>query len=222
MIVEKFNDFLSNINLNKYREKYSKIKLVELDLPRDIQALILIYDIYWNKREFISYEDFYKEYSTLYRDKLEEFRIKTMFSEETFYRGIPARIYRTWASLLTQIQGGFVAESLHDKVEMSAELDYAGIDMRVYINSGNYINIQIKKESMSREVRTPWKNLKKGVQITNITYEVPTSAPLTKAGKEAKPYKDWREKWGDKLSRLDNGFVIFQKKMFELDNINTP
>ena len=82
-----------------------------------------------------------------------------MFSKETFYRGLPAGIYRIWASLLTQIQAGYVAKSMYPKVEMSADLDYKGVDIRIFIDQkkAEYINIQIKKESVSREVRQPWK-----------------------------------------------------------------
>ena len=85
-----------------------------------------------------------------------------MFSVETFYRGLPARIYRTWASLLTQIQGGYAAEEIYGEknVVMSAELDYQGIDMK-FIYKKEEINIQIKKETLSREVRMPWQFTKK-------------------------------------------------------------
>ena len=44
---EKFNQFLLTIDLIRYREKYRHIKLVELDLPRNIQA---IYHLYQGKR----------------------------------------------------------------------------------------------------------------------------------------------------------------------------
>lgn len=220
----KVNQFCSKIDLARYREKYSKIKIVELDLPRNIQAIKALYKVYWENFERLNFEDFYSFYSKKIANELEDFRKEKMFSEETFYRGLPARIYRTWVSLLTQIQGGYVASSLYPKVEMSAELDYGGIDMRIFLNSNleNYIHIQIKKETMSREVRVPWINLKKGEQITNITYEVTYKNPLTKTGKPCKPYNDWKMKWRNKLEKLDNGFIIFLPEMFSLENIKTP
>lgn len=221
--LEKFNDFLSQIDLKRYRSKYAKIKLVELDLPRNIQAIKLLYECYWDNFNLLDYDDFYSLYSTRLANELKEFRKKQMFSEETFYRGLPARIYRTWASLLTQIQGGYVADSIYPKVDMSADLDYSGIDMRIYINLGNqYINIQIKKETVSREVRTPWIGLKAGEQITNITYEVTRHLPLTPTGRICIPYKKWKNRWNNKLKKLDNGFIIFLPEMFKLDNIKTP
>ena len=222
--LEIFNEFLSKIDLDKYRKKYSKIKLVELDLPKHIQAIRLLYDCYWDKFNLLDYSDFYSLYSKYLQKELEDFRKQQMFSEETFYRGLPARIYRTWASLLTQIQGGYVANSIYPKVEMSAELDYSGIDMRVYANLNNneYINIQIKKETVSREVRTPWIGLKGREHVTNITYEVTHHSPLTKTGRECIPYKRWSDRWNKKLYKLNNGFIIFLPEMFKIDNIKIP
>lgn len=222
--LEKFNNFLSQIDLEKYRSKYTKIKLVELDLPRNIQAIQLLYEFYWDNFNLLDYDDFYHFYSTRLAKELEGFRKQQMFSKETFYRGLPARIYRTWASLLTQIQGGYVASCIYPRVDMSADLDYSGIDMRIYINlrDNQYINIQIKKETVSREVRTPWIGLKRGNQITNITYEIIRQSRLTPTGKICKPYKIWKDKWANKLEKLDNGFIIFLPEIFKLDNIKTP
>ena len=225
--LEKFNSFLAKINLEKYRSKYSKIKLVELDLPRNIQAIRLLYQCYWHNVNLLDYDDFYSLYITSLQNELEEFRKNQMFSKETFYRGIPARIYRTWASLLTQIQGGYAANSIYPKIDMSADLDYSGIDMRIYtdfinLKNNKYINIQIKKETVSREVRAPWVGLKGGEQITNITYEVTRYSPLTPTGKICIPYQRWKERWSEKLKKLDNGFVIFLPEMFNLNNIKIP
>lgn len=218
----EFNKFLGQIDLGKYREKYSHIKLVELDMPRNIQAISLLYEYYWDKCELLDCGSFYKVYSKSLSKPLEEFRKKQMFSEETFYRGLPARIYRTWASLLTQIQGGHLANTMYHKVEMSAQLDYSGIDIRIFpeSKSDEYINIQVKKESLSREVRAPWPQIKNQEQIINITYEVTYAQPLTKTGKISVPYNRWSKRYKDKLQILDNGFVIFLPGMFAKDNIS--
>lgn len=223
--LERFNKFLSGINLAKYREKYSRIKLVELDLDRNIQAIVHLYREYWDDRaDFPSFDKFYGIYSRKLKRELEDFREDKMFSDETFYRGLPARIYRTWASLLTQIQGGYVAEKIYGNgnVEMSADLDYSGVDMRIRID-GDWLNIQIKKESLSREVRAPWQFHRRDVPIINVTYEVPGCDPLTpKRGEPSVPFNRWKDKWDGKLDRLDNGFIIFTDGMFARDYIKTP
>lgn len=228
MSVKAFNDFLGGINIQKYREKYSRIKLVELDLPKNIQAIRALYDQYWDNQSgcYPSYEEFYGTYSAQICRTLEEFRVETMFSKETFYRGLPARIYRTWASLLTQIQGGYAAAELYgiNNVKMSAELDYSGIDMRIILKDEKEpLNIQIKKETLSREVRAPWHfQSRKKEKIVMVTYEVPGCDPLTKTGKKSVPYGRWEAKWEGRLERLPNGFIIFTPKMFEMDNLATP
>lgn len=222
--LERINAFLGGVDLAEYREKYSRIKLVELDLPRNIQAIAHLYREYWERRaRFPSYEKFYEMYSSDLREELENFRRKTMFSEETFCRGLPARIYRTWASLLTQIQGGYAAEEIYGRgnVKMSAELDYRGVDIRI-CDGDEIVNVQIKKETMSREVRAPWQTLRHKEKIIMVCYEVPSIPPLTKTGKQSKPFSDWREKWDGKLRRLDNGFIIFLPEMFARDHIRTP
>lgn len=222
--LKNMNAFLGGVDLPKYREKYARIKLVELDMPRHIQPIRHLYREYWERRaRFPSYENFYGMYSGELAKELETFRKEAMFSKETFYRGLPARIYRTWASLLTQIQGGYAAEIIYGKgsVSMRAELDYAGIDMQIADGAGT-VNIQVKKESMSREIRAPWQFTRKQTKIVVVTYEVPGKGPLTKTGKPCKPFNDWREKWRGKLERLDNGFIIFLPDMFSPDNIKTP
>lgn len=218
---ENLERFLSGIELDRYRSEYSKIKLVELDLPRDIQALRHLYRLYWDKRSrFPKFEKFYETYSGDLSDKLEHFRKEARFSRETFYLGLPARIYRTWASLLTQIQAGYVAESVFGdgSVEMSAELDWQGIDMRIS-GSGRQVNVQIKKESLSREVRKPYPITKRNRKIINLIYEVPGCDPVTPTGKESQPFKRWQDKWSGKLERLDNGFIVFRPMMFNKDEL---
>ncbi|MGU9950962.1 MAG: TaqI family restriction endonuclease [Gammaproteobacteria bacterium WSBS_2016_MAG_OTU1] len=222
--LEKINQFLAEVDLQRYRDKYSRIKLVELDLDRNIQCIYHLYQEYWeNRSDFPSFDEFYDLYLNDLRTEIENFRKDKMFSNETFYRGLPARIYRTWASLLTQIQGGYAAEEIYGCgcVKMNAALDYAGIDMEI-TDKKSVINIQIKKETVSREVRTPWQDIKKNKKIVMVTYEVPGCDPLTKKGTLRVPFERWQEKWDGKLRRLDNGFIIFTPQMFARDYIKTP
>ena len=220
--LDKMNTFLESIDLKKYRKKYSHIKLVELDLDRNIQALHHLYDEYWTKRDnFPSYDEFYEKYSRDLEDKLEAFRLNKMFSYDTFHLGLPARIYRTWASLLTQIQGGYAAEELYGRgnVQMSEPLDRRGIDIQI-LDGNETFNIQIKKESISREVRAPWQRTRYKEKITVVSYKVPGCDPITPKKREPSiPFQKWSNKWRGKLCRLDNGFIVFLPDMFKRDNI---
>ena len=218
--IDRFNRFLSEIDLEALRERYQHIKIVELDMPRNVQALECIYHEYWRKREdWPDYEAFYGKYVDSLSNELEEWRERAMFSKETFYRGLPARIYRTWASLLTQIQGAYVAEVVYGvgNVDMGVDIDHSGKDL--VINLGNSLGrmpIQIKKRSRRPEARRLSSPRNRFIQVV---YEVPRSGPLTKTGKESKPYRRWHDEWGTKLERLDNGFIIFKKEMFVLTNL---
>ena len=40
----QFSDFLKDVRLDIYRQKYVSIKIVEMDLPEEIQALKTIYE----------------------------------------------------------------------------------------------------------------------------------------------------------------------------------
>lgn len=39
-----FTEFLKEINLEDYKNRFSQVKIVEMDLPKNIQALDLIYE----------------------------------------------------------------------------------------------------------------------------------------------------------------------------------
>jgi len=218
MLVEKFENFLESVDLKSYRKKYSQIKIVEMDLPKDIQAIELLYKVYWEEKRFLAYEDFYKRYLKEKSGALEKFRKKITMCKDCFYRGLEARIYRTWAGLITQIHAGYVAEAVfgNGTVSMSAELDSQGADIRVEYK-GHFLNYQVKKTSYSgvRSSRPlPRKGKLEGEAI-DIKYEVPVSLsdPKTKKGEFRKPYlrflKDKRTK------ALSNGFVVFTKLAFE-------
>jgi len=55
--LQEFTEFLKTIDLQRYRQEYAHIKIVEMDLPKDVQAIVLLYKVYWDEKEFISFED---------------------------------------------------------------------------------------------------------------------------------------------------------------------
>ena len=234
--LEKFTKFLKEIDLNKYSD-YKKIKIVEMDLPKNIQALDTIYEVYWDSKgvgliEPPSFEKYYKIYYASCISEIKEFWKKTGFGLECdcFPKGLQARIYRTWASLITQIHAGYVAESVFgdNTVEQSTELDHKGIDILVHYKN-NDINIQIKKDSHRPEIGRMHKGMKAVEEngTFNIWYNVPdinqyNNDPYYKIKKREgelrdslKPFIKFNPKDGT-LDMLDNGFVIFTKKEFEL------
>ena len=218
MLLKKFEKFLESVDLAGYRKKYSRIKIVEMDLSKEIQAIELLYKVYWEEKNFLSFEDFYKRYLKEKAKQLEKFRRDVTMCKDCFYRGLEARIYRTWAGIITQIHAGYVAESVFGdgSVSMSAELDSQGADIRVEYK-GHFLNYQVKKTSYSgvKSGRPlPRKGKLKGEAI-DIKYEVPVSLsdPKTKKGEFRKPYLRFL---GDKRTKaLSNGFVVFTRLAFE-------
>lgn len=218
-LAEKFEIFLQSVNLIAYREKYRPIKLVEMDLPKDIQAIEMLYKVYWDRKDFLDYEEFFKEYLKAYKDKVEKFREKITMCDQCFYRGLPARIYRTWASIITQIHAGYVAESVFGEgtVSMSAELDHQGADFQVKYK-GKILNYQVKKATFSREVRKE-KEAKTKIkgQFIDIKYEVPSDDyfknPKKLNGEYKLPYLRFTQ--NKELKRFPNGFVVFTPVAFE-------
>ena len=228
MSIEKFDKFLQSVDLGAYRDKYRSIKIVEMDLSKEIQAIGILYEIYWNQKKFLSFEDFYAEYLNTHKKEIESFRQKVTMCKNCFYRGLPARIYRTWASIITQIHAGYVAESVFGQysVKMSAELDRQGADFQV-VYRGKTLNYQVKKKSLGREVRQEKPKSKNPLpgEFVDIKYEVPSEDyfknPNKKDGAYKLPYRRFVD--NKELKRFPNGFVVFtpytfEKKKLEIDN----
>lgn len=220
MLLEKFEKFLQSVDLNTYREKYRPIKIVEMDLPKEIQAIGILYKIYWDQKKFLSFEDFYQEYLNAHKKDIEIFRQKVTMCKDCFYRGLPARIYRTWASIITQIHAGYVAESVFGDgtVTMSSLLDRQGADFQI-VYRGKTLNYQVKKKSLGREVRQEKPKSKNPLhgEFIDIKYEVPSDDyfknPKKKDGTYKLPYKRFVQ--NKELNRFPNGFVVFTPYTFE-------
>jgi len=211
---------LQSVNLGTYREKYRSIKIVEMDLPKEVQAINMLYRVYWDQKKLLSFEDFYKEYLSLQKTEIESFRQRVTMCKDCFYRGLPARIYRTWASIITQIHAGYVAESIFGTgtVSMSGKLDHQGADFQI-LYKGKILNYQVKKKSFSGEVRRGKGGVKNKIdgEFIDINYEVPSSDyfenPKKKDGEYKLPYKRFQD--NKELKRFPNGFVIFTPYTFE-------
>ena len=184
-----------------------------------MQAIELLYQVYWKEKNFISFEEFYERYLNEKKKELDAFRIETTLCEPDFYRGLEARIYRTWAGLITQIHAGYVAESVFGKgtVDMSEDLDHQGADIRVNYK-GYFLNYQVKKTSYSgvKSSKPLSRSKKLRGESIDIFYEVPTSSyfdnPKTKKGKYKTPYLRFIQ--NKDFKRLDNGFIIFSDNIF--------
>jgi len=211
-------EFLKTIKLDDYRQKYLKYKSVEENLPKQIQILDFIYKYYWDDRKFLSFEEFIEVVITAKKEDLKDYNKQRNgydeFSESAFplfMKGWIARQYRTWVSILTQIQLGYLYEELfpNDQVIMSEELDRKKVDVRV-LGKKDY---GVKKVSSRKDVNI---NPEEKEGVIPITYHVPNindlRNPFLKNGNYRKPYIDFIE--DGRLDFLNNGFFVFNKKVF--------
>jgi hypothetical protein len=219
-LTEEFIQFLKTINLEYYRKKYIGNKSVEEDLPPNIQILNFIYKKYWEERNFISFEKFIswvidqiENDLIAYNNKRNNFSEYAHSAYPAFKEGWIARQYRTWTSILTQIQFGYICEQFYPdkKIIINAELDRQGVDVRVV---GIY-DYGVKKVSNRKDIIKIKRQESKGV--IPITYWVPPQGiiknPKKKNGEFRKPYLDFKN--DQRLDILSNGFIIFNKKVFD-------
>ena len=219
MKLKEFITFLNTIDLDNYRNKFVGNKSVEEDLPKNIQILKHIYKYYWDDRQFLLFDDFINLVIKDITDDLKYYNKKrNNFSEHSdnaypaFLDGWIARQYRTWSSILTQIQFAYCAEEhfKNNKVLMGYELDINGVDVRVE----NYADFGIKKISQRKDIIKIKREEKQGV--IPITYWVPPikiiKEPFKLNGEYRKPYLQFKE--DNRLDILDNGFIIFNEKVF--------
>jgi hypothetical protein len=215
---EDYINFLKNIDLDGYRQKYRPYMSVEENLPRDIQILDSIYETYWVNRNLINFDEFIQKVIGLKINNLKHYNRKRNGFDELsdsvfplFLKGWVARQYRTWASIITQIQLGYLYEELfpEDKVLMSDLLDSQGIDIRVEGKK----DYGVKKVSKRQDIHIN-KNEKDGV--VPIKYWVPKIDDLKNPkkinGQYRKGYLTFKE--DGRLDFLENGFIIFNKKVF--------
>ena len=211
-------DFLSNIDLEGYRKKYRPYMSVEENLPKNIQILDFIYDIYWEERKLLSFDEFIQKVIDSKIDELKNYnRKRNGFDESSdvvfplFLKGWIARQYRTWASIITQIQLGYLYEELYpnDKVLMNNVLDSNGIDMRVEGKK----DYGVKKVSKRQDIHI---NDKEKEGVVAIKYWVPNIDDLKNPKKMNGDYRTGylAFKEDGRLDFLENGFIIFNKKVF--------
>lgn len=210
-------NFLERLDLKLYRDLYKDVKIVEMDLPRNIWPLKHIYKVYWEEKKQLDFETFFIEYRESVSGEIETFRNKIGMCHDCFYKGLPARIYRTWTALLTQVHAGEIAQDVFgkDSVSMSEQLDFAGIDMQIqYLD--NKITVQIKKHTARKEARVATSGKRHSHIHFNIYYRVLRNEtrenPLKRNGELKKEFMDFQSEY---YSLLSNGFVIFTHKHFE-------
>ncbi|MEO0190167.1 MAG: TaqI family restriction endonuclease [candidate division WOR-3 bacterium] len=232
--LQTFREFLGSIPLSKYREELKDVKWVEQDLPKEILPLGSIFKYYWENRQFLNFEawfeDFWSEINTEPQSKraLEEFKRyyfnKTLKEDGWFKKGFKARMYRTWISVLTQLDFCYlfeyicVLENRKLTLEYNAELDVKGIDARV-----QDIDFQVTKITQRKEARSASKK-KTLITIPYAVFNVEEFERLINSPrvKDKSGYQKSLQSFNKYFIRLKNGFVVFHENYVKpiIENID--
>jgi len=156
-LLHDFEAFLSFIPLERYRAELLPIKTVEQDLPRELNPLPDIYQVYWTEesRAFPTYDAFFDRWWTDHLEPLDRFISQYFWgcSHDFIRRGFRARLYRTLISVLTQFHLGYMWRAVCNlPLNASAELDMRGIDALVDCGDAK-VALQVKKETYRAEAR---------------------------------------------------------------------
>lgn len=230
--LEKYRKFLESIPLAKYREELKDIKWVEQDLPKEMLPLVSIFCYYWNEGNFLGFDEwfegFWEELNTKpeNKDAINGF-MKYYFDKNGdgwFKKGFKARMYRTWVSVLTQLDFCYMfeyfctKESKNLQLECNAELDARGIDAKV-----NDIGFQIAKISQRKEARTVGEK-KTVVTIPYAIFNLEEFERRSQSSrvKDKGGYQKALNSFHKYFTRLQNGFVVFKEDYIKpiIDNIN--
>lgn len=220
----KFEDFLKNIDIQKYAY-LREIKTVEQDLPQDLLPLEIYYRYYWDMTDFKGYDEVFQIY---WHEKLN--LIINDFIRKYFYGcslqfvedGFRARLYRIWMSILTQFHFQYLWNALFDEKLMSTpELDMMGIDAIVELNNVK-VAIQIKKVSYRREAsdrRFTRRQQSRADIVVEVPYlvidvdELRNKITNSRARESIKnKCKEILDIFNMNFTKLDNGFVIFKEE----------
>ncbi|MCM8829408.1 MAG: TaqI family restriction endonuclease [Candidatus Omnitrophica bacterium] len=233
--LEKFRKFLESIPLNNYRQEFKDIKWVEQDLPKEILPLTSIFSYYWEERNYLCFDEwfekFWKEINANPESKqsLSEFK-KYFFDKEIeedgwFKKGFKARMYRTWISVLTQLDFCYLFEYICARennkllLECSAELDIKGIDAKV-----GEIEFQVAKISQRKEARTSG-GKKKVITIPYAVFNIEEFKRKSESFrvKDKEGYKRALYSFSKYFKVLNNGFVVFKEDYLRpiIDNIGS-
>lgn len=232
--IQRYRAFLETIPLTNYRKELKDVKWVEQDLPQEMLPLTSIFKYYWNERKFLSFEEwfekFWEELNARPESKQALARFKKYYFDKNgngwFKKGFKARMYRTWVSVLTQLDFCYMFEYICSKegkdfqLECNAELDAKGIDARV-----NNIGFQIAKISQRKEARTVGEK-KTVVTIPYAVFNVEEFERRCQSPrvKDKSGYQKAISSFYKYFIRLKNGFIVFKEDYLKqiiknIDNI---
>jgi hypothetical protein len=233
--LDSYRAFLESIPLAKYRETLKDVKWVEQDLYPEMLPLASIFDNYWHNQNFLDFESWFEQFwgelhdNPLSRSVVENFK-KYYFDKDNdgwFKLGFKARMYRTWVSVLTQIDFYYVFNYVCAKkqcditFEANATLDKKGIDLRIGGLDFGISKVSQRKEARSggsgRVIVLPYAvfDLSDFIRKSNSTRVAPSNRIA---------YRKSVQAFNKYFIQLSNGFVVFNEEYMIpiIENLGNP
>lgn len=226
--LNSYRTFLESIPLKRYREELKDVKWVEQDLYSEMLPLASIFSNYWEAQNFLDFESWFEQFwEELYSNcqslvALKNFK-KYYFDKDDngwFKLGFKARMYRTWVSVLTQVDFYYVfvyvciRQKKEINFEANAELDKKGIDLRI-----GELDFGISKISQRKEARSSGSK-KKLILLPYTVFNIDEFLRLSKSSRVSPEnriaYKKSAEAFNKYFIRLSNGFVVFGEQYVEI------
>jgi hypothetical protein len=196
MDIKVFESFLEKYQLNK---KYYTLKLCEDDLKGELNPVVTLNTLFWNKKKLLTLQEFV----TIYWQQFGEI-IKQKFPHCTLEH-LTARLYRTQVSVYTEYHAILLIKSLINeyfpnlKCIKSNILDVMGIDCIIYDFLKRQHNIHIYVKSKRGNY---FRNYKKNYKETDSLSGIHVDFPYTISGKDC-IYK---------VRFLKNGFGVYKEE----------
>lgn len=232
--LNSYRIFLESIPLKRYREELKDVKWVEQDLYSEMLPLASIFRNYWHAQNFLDFESWFEQFwEELHSNPqslvaLKNFK-KYHFDKDDdgwFKLGFKARMYRTWISVLTQVDFYYVfvyvctRQKKEINFEANAELDKRGIDLRI-----GELDFGISKISQRKEARAGG-SVKKTIVLPYTVFNISEFVRLSNSPRVSPDnrvaYRKSVEAFNKYFIQLSNGFVVFGEQYVDLivKNIN--
>lgn len=225
--LRSYRQFLESIPLDKYRDELKDVKWVEQDLYPELLPLASIFRNYWHKQNFLDFESWFEQFWEELHSEPTSAEALTRFKRYYFDKdddgwfklGFKARMYRTWVSVLTQLDFCYMFLHVSDKrgksfrVEANAELDAKGVNLRV-----GQLDFQVAKITQRKEARPSGAEQKK-ISIPYAVYNIGEYTRLSHSSRVSESskrmYRNALRAFHKYFLSLKNGFVVFSEYYVE-------
>ena len=234
--LESYRKFLESIPLEHYRVMLKDVKWVEQDLPSEILPLGSIFHYYWHQQDFLDFDSWFEQFWDELHTNPTSFVVLRDFKKYYFDKdddgwfklGFRARMYRTWVSVLTQLDFCYAflyaceRQNKRLTLEANAELDAKGVNLRI-----GQLDFQVAKITQRKEAR-PSAAERKKIAIPYAVYNLDEYMRLSLSSRVSPEnrikYRRSMQAFHKYFISLKNGFVVFGENYVNriVENLDEP